>query len=295
METQQETIVPAPKPLGIFHTSRLLAKKGLFLIRAEPNLAIFPLLFGVFSIFFLVSFFVLYFGLWDMGKLSPAAFFFLWFVFAFAAMFMKIGITTHLLFCIAHIPISIKQSFKNATKKTELIFVWAIVSSFVGVILWVFPFDSYSLLIAGLLSVYWSLATYFMVPALSEKEAMFPGVFRHSIEALKRSWREMIVINAVFEFLFASVFIFAVIILRDFLILFPLLVGVMPVFAGFSFFFILLLSFSLVFLAIFAALFRTSYNLVLYLHNKKDASAEISAEKTPAKKPGRKKLIQEIP
>lgn len=294
MEIQQETIAPAPKTSGVFHTSRLLAKKGLFLIRMEPDLALFPLLSGVFSLFFLAFFFVLHFSFFGIGKISPAALLLFWFVFAFVAMFMKIGITTHLLHLIAHMPISVKQSFKNAAKKTELIFVWAIASSFVGVFLWVFPFNLHSLLIAGLLSVYWSLATYFMAPALSEKDAIFPGVFRHSIEALKRSWKEMIIINAVFEFLFATVFIFAVIILRDFLILFPLLVGVMPVFAGFSFLFILLLSFFLIFLAVFSALFRTSYDLILYLHNKKDAPAEIFAEKMPVKKPGRKKLIQEI-
>ena len=258
MDTQQEKI-------GIFRSSYALAKKSLSLIRQDHHIIIFPVLFGLLAILFLTGFFVLRFlFLGEGGTISVGTILFLSFIVIFLSVFMKIAVTLCLRSYLAKKPITAREAFRRTGKKIDFIFRWALCSSFVGLFLLILPFDFYSTIFFAILSVYWSLATYFIIPALSEENTVFSESFSYSIQSLKKSFGEMIIINVAFVFLFAFMVILTITILADFIILFPLIALAMPIFAGFSILCIAMFIFFLALLIIFSVLYQASLILVLY-------------------------------
>jgi hypothetical protein len=290
MDKQQENINLSRKS-NIFYESFVLAKKSFSLVRKDPHIILFPILSAMLIVFLLTMVFVLRFLLTLEGKISLALILLLGFIAVFFSTFSKIGATLCLRSHITGAPISVKSAFKNTIKKIDLIFVWSMISSFVGVILLILPSDIYTTLIAILFGIYWSLATYFIVPAFTENGAIFSHSFARSVEVLKRSWKEMIIINVAFEFLFAFVFIFFVAMFGDLLFLFPLFVAVAPFFAGVSAIAMAFLIFILAFLTIVGMLFRVSLNLVLYLRVPEHKTGKFETIKKTVRKTVKKLIV----
>jgi hypothetical protein len=288
MDTQQEKANHEGNPGGVFRRSYLLAKQSFSLIRKDSYLIFFPLVSGGLTIFLLALFFALRVVLLGIPeKTSTGALFFLLFVVIFLSIFARVGVALSLRLHLSGKILSLRSVIKKTAEKFSLIFGWSIVASLVSVVLMVIPFNIYSLVVSGLLGAYWTLATYFIVPSLSEEGSLLSDVFDDSISALKVVWKEMVVINAVFEVLFALVFILLTVLLRDLVILFPVVAKVMPVFAGVSVIVMVLLVFFSVLVWVFGELYRTSFNLVLYLQDPRHrltGTAETGEKKTSRKK-----------
>jgi hypothetical protein len=287
MEKQQEETITPEKAPGIFRASWILARKSLSLLRQDANIIFFPVFFGFFTVLILAGFFVLrqlYLG--SGGYMATGTFLFLWFIILFIATFAKYGITVSLRSRLIGKPISITAAFNKTTEKIQIIFEWAFIASAVGVLLFVLAKGIYSLLFVGLLGVYWNLATYFIIPSFTEEKVKsLSEALIESVLALKRSWKEMVIINIGFYFALSLVTIPVKSLLDIFNTIFPFLVHTTPMYAGVAFLFLLFLKFIVVFLAIFAWMYQLSYDLVLY-----SKDIEISESVVKEKKTARRKL-----
>ncbi|MCK9352399.1 MAG: DUF6159 family protein [Candidatus Paceibacterota bacterium] len=263
---KQEKMHLSEKSQGIFRESYHLAKKSFSLMRKDHHLILFPILSGVLTAVLLAGFFVLrHVFLGGGGRISPAAILLLWSIVVFLSTFMKLSVIACFRSYLSGNAISLHEAFRKSAMKIDLILSWTIISSFVGVFLLIMPSEIYTTVISGVLGIYWSLSTYFIIPAFSEDGATLSESFYHSLEALKRAWKEMMIINVGFEFLFAFAFILIAATLGDFLFLFPLISASAPFLSSVSFIIIVFLVFILIALFLFSILYRISFNLVLYL------------------------------
>jgi hypothetical protein len=294
MDKQQEKSKLSEKRNSIFRESYVLAKKSFSLVRKDPHVILFPILSASLIVFFLTAVFVLRFLFLSEGRISLSLSLFLGFIVVFFSTFSKIGATLCFRSHITGAPILVRDAFRKTAKKIDLIFAWSMISSFVGVILLILPSDIYTALIAILFGAYWSLSTYFIMPAFSENGAIFSQSFARSVDALKKSWKEMILINLGFEFLFAFIFVFFVAIFGDLLFLFPLFLAVTPFFAGVSALVMAFLIFILAFLTIIGMLFRVSLNLVLYMLVPEHQTGKIETIKKTIRKTIKKLIVDPI-
>ena len=285
MDTQQTN--HPEKPIGVFRRSVTFAKKSISLLVQDYRVMYIPLLFGIITSLFMAGFLLFYiFSNINNGKISSGTILFVWFMVVFFSTSARIAVTLSLRPRLLGSSISLKESFIKMMKKTDFIFGWSFVSSAVGMLLVAFPFDSYSLFTSMILSVYWMFGTYFIIPSIVEEEISLASAFSNSVEALKRSWKEIIVVNFAFRLIVVPVFLLFVYLIAVLFYSLPAAPLALEILIFIITVVILLL---MVTLMVFSMLFRTSLDLVLYTLNRKEEGGHIA--EIILKKPRKTKLL----
>jgi len=116
---------------------------------------------------------------------------------AFVLSYMQ-GVMTHIVYVRAHNGnATLGDGFKASKDQVGALFIWACITSTVGIILRIISDRSEKLtqIIAAILGVAWSVLTYFVVPSIIiDKKTGFNAV-SHSGEVFKRTWGETNVTN----------------------------------------------------------------------------------------------------
>lgn len=185
-----------------------LAKQSWRVLMLDKELLLFPLFSGISCILVLASFAV---PLWSTGYVdtvmneeAPAGDVVSWVIlFCFYAVnyFVIVFFNSALVSC-AIIRFrggdpTVADGFKAASRRLPVIFGWALVSATVGVVLKLIESRSERVgqIIASLLGVGWSIATYFVVPVLVVENVGPVDAVKRSFSVIKQTWGESIGAN----------------------------------------------------------------------------------------------------
>ncbi len=185
-----------------------LAKQSFRVLMLDKELLLFPLFSGISCLAVLASFALpLYnteFGqaLFNEDEIAqnPVAWILL-FAFYVANYFVIVFFNSALVAC-AIIRFkggdpTVADGFRAAGKRIHVIFLWALVSATVGLILRVIESRSEKVgrFVAGLMGAAWSIATYFVVPVLVVENKSPGEALSRSWKVLKKTWGEAIGAN----------------------------------------------------------------------------------------------------
>ena len=170
-----------------------LAMDSFGVLRADPELAVFPLVGGLAG--------VVYVGLLlggsallglDRGPALYAVLFVTYLGSSFVAAFFTAGLTYSVREAFAGREPSVRSGLAAAWEKRAPLFVWAVASAIVGVVLRVMERQDnlVSRLVAGLFGVAWSILTYFIIPVIVFEDVDAWGMFRRSGETFRETWGE---------------------------------------------------------------------------------------------------------
>lgn len=182
--------------MGFFARLRIgwrLAMDSFGVLRADPELAVFPLvggLAGAVYVGLLLGGSVLL-GL-DRGVPLYALLFVTYLGSAFLAAFFTAGLTYSVREALAGREPSLRSGMAAAWAKRRPLFVWAVVSAVVGVLLRVLERQDnlVSRIVAGIVGVAWSILTYFIIPVIVFEDVSPTAMFRRSGETFRETWGE---------------------------------------------------------------------------------------------------------
>lgn len=189
-----------------------LAKQSCAVLASDKKLLIFPVISSVACLIVLTSFILpIVFAIdWQAvkssngsqvtAKLTPA-YYALLFAMYLVNYFVVIFFNSALVACVHEqfrggTP-TVGFGFSAALDRLPQIFLWALVSATVGIILQMIAERSklVGAIVARLLGAAWTIATYFAVPVLVIEKAGPFQVFQRSVALLKKTWGESIVGN----------------------------------------------------------------------------------------------------
>jgi hypothetical protein len=180
-----------------------LTRQSWHVLRLDKELVVFPLLSGVACLLVLASF---AFPLWSSGYVEtwledeqptshPLAYVLL-FLFYLINYFVIVFFNSALIGCAiirfrGEDP-TLADGMRAASDRLPQIFAWALVSSTVGLILRVIESRSEKAgeLVAGLLGMAWSAASYFVVPVLVIEKLGPVAAAKRSLSILRHTWGE---------------------------------------------------------------------------------------------------------
>jgi hypothetical protein len=185
-----------------------LAKQSWRVLMLDKELLLFPLFSGIACLLVLASFAV---PLWGTGYVetilneeAPAQNVLSWillFCFYVVNYFVIVFFNSALVAC-AIIRFrggdpTVSDGFRAATKRLPVIFGWSLVSATVGVLLKAIESRSERAgqIVASLLGIGWSIATYFVVPVLVVENVGPVDAVKRSWAVIKRTWGESIGAN----------------------------------------------------------------------------------------------------
>lgn len=186
-----------------FSRSWALAKESFNVLRATPQLAIFPIISGIATIIVSASFAIPMFLTQDFQHnhtLTPFHYIVL-FCYYLANYFVVIFFNAGLVSC-AHDslqgrPTSFSAGLNNAFRHLPSIFMWAVIAATVGTILRAISERAgiVGQIVVGLLGVAWSIVTYFVVPILVIANVGPVAAIKESAAMFKRTWGERLIVN----------------------------------------------------------------------------------------------------
>ncbi len=200
-------IVVAGKRIGKWRASFLLCKETFRFISADKEMLAVPIITG-FAQFFLIGVVILimiangysFASLEEERPLTGVEYlymFFLYVVSAFTVAYAQATIT-HIVYTRMHDgDATLRQGLAVAMRHAPALFVWAIISSTVGIILRTIAERSQLLMkiVVALIGATWSVLTYFVVSAIViDHKAPFDAI-RHSGSVFRRTWGETLVTN----------------------------------------------------------------------------------------------------
>lgn len=204
---KREPIVINGQRIGRFRASWLLVKESARFLQEDKEILWFPIVMFFFEAFcfgLLIAAFVLGFISFSEEAASQYEDILAWaFVFgvyvigAFALAFSQAGIT-HIVFTRLHGgDATFGEGFSKAFSHAPALFLWALITSTVGLILNMISERSKLLgkIVAALLGTAWAVLTYFVVQAITlDKKGVFEGI-HHSGITFRRTWGETLVSN----------------------------------------------------------------------------------------------------
>lgn len=201
-------IVVGGKKIGRIRASYLLTREAFRFLRADTEMLWVPVI-GV-----LVQLFMI--GLLCVGVLLPlgmltgwatetstndyyayGVLFFVYLICAFVVAYSQ-AIITHIVYVRAHGgDATLKDGVRVSASHAGSLFIWACITSTVGIILRMIAERSEILMkiTAVILGSAWSVLTYFVVPAILIDKKKGIGAISHSGSIFKRTWGETIIIN----------------------------------------------------------------------------------------------------
>lgn len=191
--------------MGTFSRSLALTKQSWAVLKAHPQLALFPVISAIASLLVMASFaypgFILFHGMRDANQMGPAQYAFM-FSFYLVTYFVVIFFNAGLVSCATEIfygrPATFKDGLRNAVAHLGSILFYALIAATVGMILRLISerVGIIGRIVVSLLGMAWTLVTYFVVPVMAVENKNPIQAIKESGEMLKRTWGENIVVNA---------------------------------------------------------------------------------------------------
>ena len=186
--------------LSRFKTALLLMKDSLLILRHNPKLLMFPVISGAAGIAFLGVFFGLTFGIGGLELGGESAAFvpfiillaLLYLLLTFVSVFFTAALVHQTRAVLHGEAPSLEAGVRGAWAVKRPLFVWALISATVGVVLNAIQ-DSNSTLgriLAGLFGIAWTLMTFLIVPVIVFEERSVTGMFKQSASTFKQTWGE---------------------------------------------------------------------------------------------------------
>jgi hypothetical protein len=183
--------------MGLFSrlkTGLVLTKDSVLLIRHNPKLALFPVVSGVAGLAFLGIFLGITFGLMSVASDAGAVvgLFLTYLVLTFVSSFFAAGLVHQTREVLGGAEPSLKQGLAAAWERRRPLFIWALISATVGLIInAIESSDSRIARIVGLIfGVAWTLMTFFIVPVIVFERPSVTEMFKQSAGTFKQTWGE---------------------------------------------------------------------------------------------------------
>ena len=186
---------------GSFSRSRQLVRESFAIVRQDRELVWFPILSGIVSVLVMVSFAL---PLWstyrDSQPNSPTYYLYLFLFYVisyFVIAFFNAGLVTCVALRFQGKNPTFRDGWNNAVRHVVPLFLWALLSSTVGVLLRFIENKSgiFGRIVAAIIGMAWSLVTYFVVPLLVLENFSLPYSVRRSGELFKKTWGENVIGN----------------------------------------------------------------------------------------------------
>ncbi len=186
-----------------FSRSFQLVKESFEVLKKDKEIMLFPVISAIVTVLLFISFIIPIFYL-DFDTMPRRLFagefgYLLIFIYYIISYFIVIFFNTGLITC-AHIRLNggdptFSDGLNNARKHIGKIFIWALISATVGIILRAISDRSGTLgrIVAAIIGMAWSLLTFFVVPVLVlENTSVFESI-KKSGYLFKRTWGENVI------------------------------------------------------------------------------------------------------
>lgn len=179
-----------------------LAKQSLEVVRKDREILLFPVLSGIACILFVGVLIIPLFitGIFMGGSLdNPIIVYGGLFVFYLVTSFIVVFFNTALVTC-AHIRLTggdptFRDGITSAYRHMGKIFLWAVISATVGVILSLIRDQNNIIgqIISSLIGMAWSLLTYFVIPVMILENLGITDSIKESASLFRKTWGESII------------------------------------------------------------------------------------------------------
>jgi hypothetical protein len=183
--------------MGIFARLKMgwnLSKDSLLVLRNNPELALFPLISGVAGLLYIALLFGGSFvtGLFESQSTGFVVLFLFYLGTAFIAAFFNAGLVYGAREAFGGRNPSVRGSLAEAWSHKTPLFVWAVISATVGLIIRAIQQQDNIVgqIAATLFSVAWSIITYFIIPVIVFEDVGPLEMFKRSGETFKNTWGE---------------------------------------------------------------------------------------------------------
>jgi hypothetical protein len=206
--------------MGTFSRSLALTKQSWSVLKANPQLALFPLVSGIVSMIVMASFafpgYFMFQGMHDRSQMGPAQYAYM-FAFYFVTYFVVIFFNVGLVFCAGEIfngrPATFGEGMRLAASRLGSILFYALIASTVGMILRMISERSGMLgrIVVSIVGMAWTLVTYFVVPVMAIENKNPIAAIKESGAMLRKTWGENIVANGGIHLFFGMIMLLALI------------------------------------------------------------------------------------
>jgi hypothetical protein len=222
--------------MDTFNRSYQLFKESFAVLKKDKEILLFPIVSGIIGMVLFATFIVSMFvtsSFGDLGSLMSYLIMFLYYVVgSFVVVFFNVGLIT----C-ANIRMNggdpkFSDGINNAMNHIGKIFVWALITATVGIILRNLSEKSGFMgrIVISLIGMAWSLLTYFVVPVMIFEEVSVIDSIKKSGALFKKTWGENVVGQMSMGLFFFILFLLGIV---------PIIIGVLfllaklwPVFAA---------------------------------------------------------------
>jgi hypothetical protein len=222
--------------MNTFDRSYQLFKESFAVLKKDKEIMLFPVISGIIGIALFATFIVSMFvtsSFGDTGSLISYLIMFLYYVVgSFVVVFFNVGLITCANIRMKGGDPKFSDGINNAMKHVGKIFVWALITATVGIILRNLSEKSGFLgrIVISLIGMAWGLLTYFVVPVMIFEEVSVIDSIKKSGALFKKTWGENVVGQMSMGLFFFVLFMLGIV---------PIVIGVLflmsgvwPIFAG---------------------------------------------------------------
>jgi len=193
-----------------FSRSFQLVKESFSVLNKDRKILIFPLLSLIVNVI-LLSFFVISLFLFKLpsGFIYVILLFFYYLILYFVGIFFNASLVTYANIRLNGGNPSFSDGIRNSFRNIGKIFLWAIISATIGIILKVIADKSktFSKIVVSLIGIAWSLLTFFIVPVLVLENLGLIDSIKKSGYLFKKTWGENAIGNLSIGAFFILLFI----------------------------------------------------------------------------------------
>lgn len=187
---------------GTFSRSFQLVKESFAVLKKDKEIMWFPIISSIVTVLLFISFLIPVYFLTDIkteGITNNYLYYILFFAYYLLSYFIVIFFNTGLITC-AHVRLNggdptFSDGFKNARKHIGKIFVWALISATVGLILRTIADKSKTLgrIVTAIIGMIWSLLTFFVIPVMIFENLSVIQSIKKSAHLFKKTWGENVI------------------------------------------------------------------------------------------------------
>ncbi len=183
-----------------FGRSFQLVKQSFEVLKKDKEIMLFPLISAIVTVLLFLSFMIPIFFVTDIEKtLSGGYYYVVLFIYYIISYFIVIFFNTGLITC-AYIRLNggdptFRDGFNNAKKHIGKIFVWALISATVGLVLRIISDRSETLgkIVVAIIGIAWSLVTFFVIPVMVFENISVIGSIKKSGHLFRKTWGENVI------------------------------------------------------------------------------------------------------
>lgn len=180
-----------------------ISKLSFRVLRANSSLVIFPILSGISLLLILGSFLVAVFAGfgWDTGNLASAnrllgysLAFVCYLINYFIIVFFNMALVHCTTLYLRGEEVTVSKGLRFSMSRIGVIFSWAVFAATIGLLLKAIQdnFGWAGKIIAGLIGIVWSIATFFTVPVLAYENVSPAQALKRSAKMMQEKWGESI-------------------------------------------------------------------------------------------------------